>query len=93
MNHTTEQIERIIAENNERLRAEFLPMASDAPKPKPRTGMINCVSELKEGDKYYVLHSDGDIYPYTFNNAGVYSKWINQGNAAWGRYSTGGGMG
>lgn len=80
MSLTKEQIENLIEENNQKLRAELLRMASDA---KPRTGRINCVSELTEDDTYYVLQANGVIYPCVFNNAGVNSRCINQGNTAW----------
>ncbi|MEQ3658647.1 MAG: hypothetical protein ABNH21_06795 [Glaciecola sp.] len=82
MSLTKEQIENLIEENNQKLRAELLPMASDA-KPKPRTGMINCVSEFKAGDKYYSLYSDGDIVEMDFKGHPVIKYQVNQGNIAW----------
>ena len=81
MSLTTEQIENLIEENNQKLRAELLPMASDA---KPRTGMINCVSELKYGNRFYTLGYDGVIRARAFNSdVEQQLRIINQGNAAW----------
>ena len=80
MSLTTEQIENLIEENNQKLRTELLPMASDA---KPRTGMINCVSELKEGDTYFMLHATGDVLSYIFDNSDIDLNWLSQGRTAW----------
>lgn len=80
MSLTKEQIENLIEENNQKLRAELLRMASDA---KPRTGMVNCVSEWNVDDTYYALDCSGKIVKQMYGNCEPDKKIINQGNAAW----------
>lgn len=58
----------------------------EALKPKPRTGRINCVSELTEDDTYYVLTKEGVIEKWGFrSDVKQQLRIVNQGNAAWDR--------
>ena len=93
-NLTRKEVQNLIEENNDNLLARLALLAvkdsedryskvKHEPEPKPRTGMINCVSELEIGEKYCILQADGGVGSCAFDNDDQDSKWINQGNAAW----------